>query len=127
MNIRLSSAFGAVLLSMVFLSTAYTQPTGAAPQAAPRDGRRMERMATELGLSEEQRAKIAAIMEKHRAEMEASNDDRQEARQGLRSEIESVLTPEQRAKMRAQQAERRKRFEERREQRRGNGERPRRD
>ena len=78
---------------------------------------RLQRLVSDLGLSDAQREQVAAIMERHRADRGASDEQRKAARHAMRSEIEAVLTPEQREKLRTQQLERRDRMENGRERR----------
>lgn len=56
-------------------------------------------IAKELGLTEEQTAKIDAIKQKHRTEIEAKRKEIHALRMEERKQIMDVLTPEQREKM----------------------------
>ena len=105
-------------LTMMFAGAAFAQSAadpstdGDRPHAP-----RLQRLVSDLGLSDAQREQVAAIMERHRADRGASDEQRKAARQAMRSEIEAVLTPEQREKLRTQQLERRDRVENGRERR----------
>ena len=74
-------------------------------------------MAEELALTDEQRTAIAALMEKHRARLDAIRDDGalrprkkikqvRELRETFRGEIRALLTPEQQKKFDAMPRER---------------------
>jgi Spy/CpxP family protein refolding chaperone len=105
----------ALLGPMALSLSAQNEPTKKGPGGER--GAKMERMYEALGVSDEQKARLTALAEKHRAESEAirSNEalapeQKREQRQALRSahqaEIASVLTPEQRTKMEQIRAER---------------------
>jgi len=80
---------------------------------------RLKQLAEELALSDEQRTAIAALMEKHRARLDAIRDDGvirprkkikrvRELRETFRDEIRALLTPEQQQKFDAMPRERRR-------------------
>lgn len=129
-------------------SAAPAAPAATAPQAAPapqgnnggnrpgggpgnfqqRTDARMQRIKTEVGLTDDQAQKVRAIFERQFAplrqqmgDQSISREDRQaafeKARAGASAEIEQILTPEQKPKWEAFQKE----MEQRRAQRRQNG------
>lgn len=103
--------------------------------AQPRTGERgnredmqTERMKERLGLSDDQAAKVKAILKKSREEMQAefgSNDGDREARRDAMmkrgekndAEIAKLLTKEQKVKYEEMKKERKKQMEERRRER----------
>ena len=58
-----------------------------------------------LNLTEAQKAKMAELRAKHKAEREAEKSDRKELMQRHRAEMEAILTPEQRSQMQKMRAE----------------------
>jgi Spy/CpxP family protein refolding chaperone len=95
----------------------------AAPAPPPPEHRRergpdLERIAAELGLNDDQKAKMKALLEQERTEMESLKADASVAKEDKRAkgmEIhkkyrdlrDAVLTPEQRAKQKAMMEKRR--------------------
>ncbi len=125
-------ALGALLFATSpILRAADDRPDG--PPPGERRERMAERMAEKLGLSEDQKARMKAIGDQERAEIEAlhndtslSKDDRRAKGKAIhekyKAQRDAVLTPEQRAKadkMREHMKERRERREDRREDRAG--------
>lgn len=58
-----------------------------------------------LNLTEAQKAKMAELRAKHKAEREAEKSDRKELMQRHRAEMEAILTPEQKAEMQKMRAD----------------------
>lgn len=98
----------------------------------PRGGQMVERMAEELGLSAEQTAKVKAIHEAARPQMEAIRNDASLSREQKReksqaiqkdteAKVDAVLTPEQQAKAKEMRAKLRERMKERRGPKGGEG------
>jgi Spy/CpxP family protein refolding chaperone len=102
-------------LILTFAALLAALPTlGVAEEAAPSSRREKmregaDRMADELGLTDEQRAKMKPLMEQERTELEALRADTsltKEARRAKAGEVhrkyrelrDAILTPEQRAK-----------------------------
>lgn len=124
---------------MMGLSMAIFTVGAAHAQDAPRKtmedraDARTQQMVKELGLSEEQAAKVKeinarfgakfdAMQEQNRKEMEARNEKRDALRQEQANELKGVLTPEQFAKWEAKQEEMKARRLEHREGMRKEGE-----
>ena len=91
------------------------------PGGPGRDGAMAERMNKELGLTEEQQAKIKPLMEKRREQAKAIMDDeslsREQRREKLealkaegKAEMDKILTPEQQAKFKKMRAQRENRM-----------------
>lgn len=59
----------------------------------------------DLNLTEAQKAKMASLRAKHKAEREAAKGDRKELMQRHRAEMEALLTPEQKTEMQKKRAE----------------------
>ncbi|MBW7894791.1 MAG: hypothetical protein H3C27_06715 [Opitutaceae bacterium] len=89
------------------------------PERVEQAAARLRQLAEELALSDEQRTAIAALMEKHRARLDAIRDDGairprkkikrvRELRETFRDEIRALLTPEQQQKFDAMPRERRR-------------------
>lgn len=72
----------------------------------------MDRMATELQLSDDQRQQLESVMQEQRSKHRV-------LRQETESRINAILNEEQRAKMETQRAERKQRWQERRQQHKG--------
>ena len=64
-----------------------------------------------LNLTEEQKAKMAELRAKHKAEREAAQGDRKELMQRHRAEMEAILTPQQKAEMQKKRGEKSTAFE----------------
>ncbi|MFZ5497107.1 MAG: Spy/CpxP family protein refolding chaperone [Verrucomicrobiota bacterium] len=126
----LSPALGAILIATapVLRAGDETRPEGA-PSGERRERLQQgaDRMAEELGLSDEQKAKMKEIGEQERAALEALKADTslakevrrakaQEIREKYRAQRHAVLTPEQQAKaekMREKRGKMRDRLEKR--------------
>jgi Spy/CpxP family protein refolding chaperone len=87
------------------------------PERVEQAATRLKQLAGELALTDEQRTAIAALMEKHRARLDAIRDDGalrprkkikqvRELRETFRDEIRAQLTPEQQKKFDAMPRER---------------------
>ena len=67
------------------------------------DGKRLEKMAQQLDLNDEQKSQVAQIMktqgEKRKAMMEAHKAQRDAMQADMRSQLSGVLTPEQMQKL----------------------------
>lgn len=123
------------LLAAAVLSVAFFLPSlQAQPQGGQRDPERLraraERVAEHLGLTEDQKARLKAVNEAHRAEVEKLRADesltRKQAREkfaALREDAQqkrnAILTPEQRLKADAMRAKMKDRMQERRGKRGG--------
>jgi len=64
-----------------------------------------------MNLTEAQKAKMAELRAKHKAERESEKTNRKELMQRHRAEMEAILTPEQKAEMQKKRAERSAAFE----------------
>lgn len=118
--------FTAILLVAAPLVRAGDEPR---PPMGERMQKGGERLAEELGLTDEQKAKMKEIGEQERSELEVlradtalSNEDRharmKEIREKYRGQRDAILTPEQLAKaekMRGKMEKRRDRMEKRRD------------
>lgn len=121
----------AVALGAVFLSLPATAGENAGGERRERLQQGADRMADELGLSDEQRASIKGLAQQEKTELDALRDNTaltKEARQTQKHAIrekyhaqrQAVLTPEQRAKaekMRGKFEKHRDRMERREERR----------
>lgn len=80
------------------------------------DGKRLEKMAQQLDLNDEQKSQVAQIMkaqgEKRKAMMEAHKAQRDAMQADMRSQLSGVLTPEQMQKLDNMREERNERREE---------------
>ena len=80
-------------------------------ERGPGDGKRLEKMAQHLDLSDEQKSQVAQIMkaqgEKRKAMMEAHKAQRDAMQADMRSQLSGVLTPEQMQKLDNMREERR--------------------
>src|SRR3954468_13491196 len=111
-------SFAALLASLPALALA-EEPTSPPPSEHRRErGPDLERLATELGLTDDQKAKMKGLMEQERAEMDALRADTSVAKEDKRAkggEIrkkyrdlrDAILTPEQKAKMKEMMEKRR--------------------
>lgn len=77
-------------------------------------GDRMEAMAKELGLTEDQKTKLAAIQKEETAKLRALTPEERKAqskelREGMAKKVKPILTPEQFEKWQKMRAERMKR------------------
>jgi protein CpxP len=85
-------------------------------ERGPGDGKRLEKMAQHLDLSDEQKSQVAQIMkaqgEKRKAMMEAHKAQRDAMQADMRSQLSGVLTPEQMQKLDNMREERDERREE---------------
>ncbi|MHA7130590.1 DUF4890 domain-containing protein [Algoriphagus namhaensis] len=122
---KLMMTFG---LAMLMTFTLLAQQRGERPTAKERAERMTEKMAEQLQLSEEQKAKILAINLEFAEKREAEKETREANREAMKSEmkeqderIQAVLTEEQVAKWEEAKAERRERDRGPRRGRRGNG------
>ncbi len=121
----------AVALGAVFLSLPATAGENAGGERRERLQQGADRMADELGLSDEQRTKIQELARQEKSELEAlradtalAKEDRKakahEIRENYRAQRHAVLTPEQRTKaekMRGKFEKHRDRMERREERR----------
>lgn len=108
-NIALIAAVAAVTLSLTGAAHAQAPKQGAGKPGGKPD-QRMQRMVEKLGLTQAQQDKIKGISEKYVAKLKPIRDDksltkeqqREKVRPIIKSmndEIEAVLTPEQRKKV----------------------------
>ncbi|MEH6564923.1 MAG: Spy/CpxP family protein refolding chaperone [Halopseudomonas sp.] len=93
-----------LLATTLIIATGLSGALFAAPDAADRPARGMERMAKELSLTAEQQEQIDQIREEQRAQMKTLRE------QG-KARFDEVLTAEQREKMQTLHEERRERME----------------
>lgn len=116
---RLSSSCG-LLCGLLWFAPAI-QAAGPAdrPERVEQAAARLKQLAAELALTDEQRTAIAALLEKHRARLDAIRDDdalrprkkikqARELRETFRDEIRALLTPEQQQKFDAMPRENRR-------------------
>lgn len=92
----LLSAFGLLSL-LAFASSAHAEPGAKDALAGP--ALMTERMAERLELDETQRQSISNILEAAKPEFDALHEAREELATRVRSEIDAVLTEEQRAEL----------------------------
>ena len=74
---------------------------------------KVERMKSELNLSEEQTDKITSILKNHFQAEEKTREEHRAQRAAVHEEIKAVLTPEQTKKLEAMHAERKDKMKER--------------
>jgi len=79
----------------------------------PRQFQRLERLQTELKLSDQQKEEVNKIFEEARPQLEALRKQGQELREKMRTRLKAVLTAEQMEKFEKLQQERRERMRER--------------
>lgn len=110
-----------LLLTCAFAGSTFAQDD----RSEEMEGKRIEKMTTELGLTAEQQTQIKAIdakfkpeNERLRAQEKALREQRKELRKQQEEAMMQVLTPEQKAKWEAKKAEKREdRKEDRKEER----------
>lgn len=95
---RLTLAFGLYLIPLAAGETPQARPEATAPQArseqrARRMHRGMERMARHLNLTDDQKAKIKAIHEKHKDELKSRREATQQARKAFFEAVKNPDTP----------------------------------
>lgn len=90
------------VLTLTGLQSAAHAETAAVPDASFRAQKMAERMKSDLGLSDEQAAKIQGILKEAKTanadQREAWKENRQNSRSEVQARINEVLTDEQRAK-----------------------------
>ena len=106
MNIRWNQIAAAVaagvLMGALFSDYYHMHLKRRPPQPVPTEGA-IEKFTRELGLSGPQQEQVSAIFNKYRPEVKKTKDSIQprleELRRGIKSEVRSVLTPEQYARL----------------------------
>ncbi len=120
--------FGTAVAALSFLSVNAQDPPKRS--AGDRAEMRTEHMVKELGLNDDQAAKVKAINEKYAAKVDEMRKERkeeagakkgqwQEVEKARMAELKSVLTPDQYQKLEARQEEMKKERMERREEHKG--------
>jgi Spy/CpxP family protein refolding chaperone len=110
------------LLSTILVATslqfAIAQDAAPARQVSPekRIEMRLERLKTELSLTNEQLPKIKELLMQQDGLRDLKPEERRAAFQEIQTKMDAILTPEQKEKQKALQEERRKKMMERREQ-----------
>lgn len=108
----------AALAAGLFVPVLSAQPSADAkgPKGPPAIAQRVERMKTELGLTDAQVERLRPIMQEHARALKALRDDESVSRRDRRAElqklrkahleqVQAILTPEQRAKAAEMRAE----------------------
>ncbi|MBI2263661.1 MAG: hypothetical protein HYU64_00585 [Armatimonadetes bacterium] len=72
-----------------------------------------EKLAKELGLSEEQQTRMKALQSEFQAEMQKSREQMMEKRKAFRERMSAILTPEQKSKLEELKKERNEKFRDR--------------
>ncbi len=109
----------AALAAGLFVPVLSAEPSadGKGPKGPPAIAQRVERMKTELGLSDAQVDQLRPIMQEHARALKALRDDASASRRDRRAElqklrkahleqVQAILTPEQRAKAAEMRADR---------------------
>lgn len=110
-----------LLLAILFataLQVASAQETAPQQQISSekRIEMRLERLKTELALTDEQLPKIKELLMQQDGLRDRKPEERRAAFQEIQTKMDAILTPEQKEKQKALQEERRKKMMERREQ-----------
>lgn len=77
---------------------------------------RLQRLKTDLSLTDEQLPKIKELLMQQEELRNVKPEERRDAHQAIQAKINEILTPEQKEKQKAMQKERKKKMMERREQ-----------
>ena len=105
----LAAALAGSLFTMQAQDSTNTPPAGGPPGGGMRGRPNMDMMAKDLGLSDDQKAKMKVVMEDTQTQMKALRDDTslskeekmakgKELRESTQAKMKEILTPEQLAK-----------------------------
>jgi periplasmic protein CpxP/Spy len=105
---KLASVAGVLALGLGLAAGAAEDPGDRGPKGAGSVKARVERMKESLGLSEDQAARIEAILTEAAGQGRVERSQARERRRQVHEQIQGVLTEEQRARAAERRAERRK-------------------
>ena len=95
---------GLIAAGLALPAVAQDQQPPAAPAQSQRHGDRMMRRFQDLNLSDQQKSQIQTLVQNYRQAHPRGSAPDPDARKQLRQQIDAVLTPDQRAQMKADEA-----------------------
>ncbi len=101
MKLQATVLAGFIAASLALPAVAQDQQPPAAPAQSQQHGDRMMRRFDNLNLSDQQKSQIQSLMQSYRQAHPKGSVPDPDARKQLKEQIDAVLTPDQRAQMKA--------------------------